>query len=490
MPSTERLWRDPRSGARMTERPRSQEAAASQAVRVVDWLEAGGAWVVLGAAMVLYALFVLWATRGTTMFVDEQTLFQTDAGLHPSVLFAPVNGHLILWERLLYAVDFKLFGASFVLPRIVEAISVVAVVAAFFALVKRRIGAAAALAPALLLLLFGTAWENDLSISGISTVDAVAAGLASLSPAGGSRTRGRERRSSAAILDARCRRLRAADRGGLLVDRGGRVRPGGARSDPAPAEALATGVGGAGAAGVLRSLALVGPARLRAGARRGPEHRCFQHPAGAELHRGRGISGDGRSRWAELRLPALVPRGLHHHLRLRAGARGGCGRRGAHQHPAGLAAASTVGIHLYLARVLGGARAGVRAGTRPRHGTVRVRRRGPGHADHRRGGAWGQAVPAQARRSLRHHGPGHRWKSGPPAGWRALLSKLRHNPAGSADGPRDRPRSCVSYLPPGTRAVARGDRGRPLPRGRLPHRLPGLLAGATGGRTGRSATRG
>ena len=130
MPSTERLWRDRRSGARMTERPRSQEAAASQAVRVVDWLEAGGAWVVLGAAMVLYALFVLWATRGTTMFVDEQTLFQTDAGLHPSVLFAPVNGHLILWERLLYAVDFKLFGASFVLPRIVEAISVVAVVAA------------------------------------------------------------------------------------------------------------------------------------------------------------------------------------------------------------------------------------------------------------------------------------------------------------------------------------------------------------------------
>jgi hypothetical protein len=178
MPSTERLWRDRRSGARMTERPRSQEPAASQAVRVVDWLEAGGAWVVLGAAMVLYALFVLWATRGTTMFVDEQTLFQTDAGLHPSVLFAPVNGHLILWERLLYAVDFKLFGASFVLPRIVEAVSVVAVVAAFFALVKRRIGAAAALAPALLLLLFGTAWENDLSISGISTVDAVAAGLA------------------------------------------------------------------------------------------------------------------------------------------------------------------------------------------------------------------------------------------------------------------------------------------------------------------------
>ena len=178
MPSTERPLRDPQSGVEMTEPAHSHEVVRPPPARVVDWLEAGGAWAVLGAAMVLYAVFVLWATRGTTMFVDEQTLFQTDAGLHPSVLFAPVNGHLILWERLLYAVDFKLFGASFVLPRIVEAVSVVAVVAVFFALAKRRIGAAAALAPALLLLLFGTAWENDLSISGISTVDAVAAGLA------------------------------------------------------------------------------------------------------------------------------------------------------------------------------------------------------------------------------------------------------------------------------------------------------------------------
>jgi len=180
MPSTERLLRDPASGTEVTEPPRSQESFTSQAARVVDWLEAGGARVVLGAAMVLYAAFVLWATRGTTLFVDEQTLFQTDRGLHPSVLFAPVNGHLILWERLLYAVDFKLFGASFVLPRVVEAAGVLAVVATFFVAVKRRIGSAAALAPALLLLLFGTAWENDLAISGISTVYAVAAGLIAL----------------------------------------------------------------------------------------------------------------------------------------------------------------------------------------------------------------------------------------------------------------------------------------------------------------------
>jgi hypothetical protein len=148
--------------------------------RAFDWLEDGGASIVLTVAMALYAAFVLWVTRGTTLFVDEQSLFISDRGFHPSALLAPLNGHLFLFERLLYAVDFKLFGASFVFPRLIEAIGVVVVVGLLFVLVRRRLGAAAALAPAMLLLLFGSAWEDDLVPSGIATVYAVASGLAAL----------------------------------------------------------------------------------------------------------------------------------------------------------------------------------------------------------------------------------------------------------------------------------------------------------------------
>jgi hypothetical protein len=147
---------------------------------VIDRLEAGGAWWVLGAAMVVYTALGLWVMRGTTLFVDEQSLFVADNGFHPSALLSPFNGHLFLFERLVYAADFKILGANFLIPRLVEVIGVDLVVGLVFLLVRRSIGAAAALGPAILLLFFGSAWENTIVPSGIGTVYAVAAGLGAL----------------------------------------------------------------------------------------------------------------------------------------------------------------------------------------------------------------------------------------------------------------------------------------------------------------------
>ena len=137
-------------------------------------------WAVLVAGMAVYAALALWITRGTTLFVDEKTIFVEDRGLHPSGLLAPLNGHLVLVQRLLYALNFKLFGASFALPRLVEVAGAMLVVGLVFVLAKERIGAVAALAPALLLLFFGSAWELNFVVSGIGNVYAVAAGLGAL----------------------------------------------------------------------------------------------------------------------------------------------------------------------------------------------------------------------------------------------------------------------------------------------------------------------
>lgn len=137
-------------------------------------------WLALGVAMAVYAALVMWLTRGTTLYIDEMNFFTVSNGLDVEALLSPLNGHLALTHRLIFAIDFKLFGAEFVPLRIVEVVGAIAAVAAFFALAARRLGPAAALPLALLLLFFGSVWEINVVVSGIGNVIAVAAGLAAL----------------------------------------------------------------------------------------------------------------------------------------------------------------------------------------------------------------------------------------------------------------------------------------------------------------------
>jgi hypothetical protein len=192
MPTIEGGQLPPQAPATVSSAPPLRQSIGAWPQRAADWLEDGGALWVLGAGMAVYAVVDLWATRGITLFVDEQFEFVQNNGLDPSALLAPLDGHLVLLERLMYAVDFKLFGASFLLPRLVEPLGVLLLVGLFFVLVRRRIGAAAALAPAMLLLFFGSAWEQDLVTSGIGGhTFAVAGGLGALLALDGSDSRSR-----------------------------------------------------------------------------------------------------------------------------------------------------------------------------------------------------------------------------------------------------------------------------------------------------------
>jgi hypothetical protein len=135
---------------------------------------------VLGFAMAAYAALALWLTRGTTLYVDEVRFFESSRGFEPDALLAPLNGHLLALPRAFYVAAFKLFGPSYIPFRLAEVTGVALVAGLFFVFAKRRIGAPGALAPALVLLFFGTSWEITLSPLGISSVYSVAAGLGAL----------------------------------------------------------------------------------------------------------------------------------------------------------------------------------------------------------------------------------------------------------------------------------------------------------------------
>ena len=133
----------------------------------------------LALASVVYVALALYLTRSTTLYIDEVNFFVTSHGFDPESLLAPWNGHLIAVPRAIYAASFGLFGAAYLPLRIVEVTGVVVVAWLFYVLARRRIGTVA-LAPALILLFFGSSWEVTLSPLGIQNVWVVAAGLGAL----------------------------------------------------------------------------------------------------------------------------------------------------------------------------------------------------------------------------------------------------------------------------------------------------------------------
>ena len=149
--------------------------------RVIARLESAAAcWAVLAAAMALYGALVLWVGRETTLFVDEALLFEGSRGLDAEALLTPLNGHLVLAVRGIYATVFELAGASFVVLQLIQALAGMVVAGLLFELLRRRVGPPAALAPTLLLLFLGSAWEANFIVSGLTNTLSIAFGLGAL----------------------------------------------------------------------------------------------------------------------------------------------------------------------------------------------------------------------------------------------------------------------------------------------------------------------
>ena len=136
-------------------------------------------WGILGVAMALAAVLILYLNRGTTFYwLDELPSSQTPK-LGPRDVFEPHNGHLIATTRLATS-DPGDLGADYLAFRLLAVGTVLLSAGLFYALIKRRIGALPALAPTFVLLFFGSAWQHVLVPIGFTPIFGIAAGLAAL----------------------------------------------------------------------------------------------------------------------------------------------------------------------------------------------------------------------------------------------------------------------------------------------------------------------
>jgi hypothetical protein len=138
-------------------------------------------WVILAVAMAIAAGLTLYLNRGTTFFVDELAWVSSSPTLSGAGdVLEPHNGHLIATTRLIYKAVLESTGPDYVAFRGLAVLAILLSTGIFFSLVKRRIGALPALAPVLVLLFFGSAWQHVIVPVGFPIIFSVAAGLAAL----------------------------------------------------------------------------------------------------------------------------------------------------------------------------------------------------------------------------------------------------------------------------------------------------------------------
>jgi hypothetical protein len=137
-------------------------------------------WAILGVAMAVAAALILYFNRGTTFYVDQIIFLYQTPELGVGDVLDPHNGHLIVTTRLAFKAILETFGAEYVAFRVLGVGSVLLSAGFFYALVKRRIGALPALAPAFVLLFLGSAWQHVVGPIGFTPIFSIALGLAAL----------------------------------------------------------------------------------------------------------------------------------------------------------------------------------------------------------------------------------------------------------------------------------------------------------------------
>jgi hypothetical protein len=137
-------------------------------------------WGILGAAMVLAAGLILWLNRGTTFFVDELVWVYDSPNLSLGDVLKPYNGHLVATSKVIYKGILETLGIGYLPFRLLAVSTVLLSAGLFYALVKRRIGAVPALAPAIVLLFLGSDKQHIVDPVGFTVIFSVAAGLGAL----------------------------------------------------------------------------------------------------------------------------------------------------------------------------------------------------------------------------------------------------------------------------------------------------------------------
>jgi hypothetical protein len=146
------------------------------------------AWVVLAIAMGISATWLMLAARNTSFIGDDVYYYaqyiahgyaaESSHGLE--YFLAPHNSHFQLGGKLLYRLLFDLVGTEYWVFRAVDVAGIMIAVGLFYVLARRRVGPLVALAPSILLLFLGYAWEPLIWAFDLHTVYALVFGLGAL----------------------------------------------------------------------------------------------------------------------------------------------------------------------------------------------------------------------------------------------------------------------------------------------------------------------
>lgn len=126
-------------------------------------------------------VFLLWETRSQTFYADEWFFFAHAAGFDIGWLARPDQGNLVSGATLVYKLTLSIAGVGGHLGMRLVWIGLILLCSAlFFALMRKRVGFIAAYVPAVVLAVFGSAWEMFGGPLGINVLSSLAAGLAAL----------------------------------------------------------------------------------------------------------------------------------------------------------------------------------------------------------------------------------------------------------------------------------------------------------------------
>jgi hypothetical protein len=147
------------------------------------------AWLVLGVAIAISATWLILAGYGLSFANDDlfyYAHFVTKSGTNVPTygleyFFAPSNGHLQVFGKLIYEVLFDIAGGgNYWFFQAFNVAGVMACVVLFFVFAKRRVGPIPALVPCISLLFLGYGWEAFIWAFDMHTIYALAFGLGAL----------------------------------------------------------------------------------------------------------------------------------------------------------------------------------------------------------------------------------------------------------------------------------------------------------------------
>jgi hypothetical protein len=131
----------------------------------------------LAGTSVVAAALILYLNRDGNFFYDEWIWFSGAADSGVRTLFEPDNGHLMLVPRLIYKIGLSAFGTHYLPFRLISLSLVIANAVLLYLLGRRVVGSWLALAPAVLMLFLGSAWDVLAAGVGTNVNLAIASGL-------------------------------------------------------------------------------------------------------------------------------------------------------------------------------------------------------------------------------------------------------------------------------------------------------------------------